>query len=380
MENTPATTKPKAEITIRDRLEGDAFKAAVAKALPRHLTPDRFIRVACTAIMKTPKLGQCDQTSFFNALLTLSQLGIEPDGRRAHLIPFENKKRGCTEVQLMIDYKGLAELIIRSGLVSYLHADVVCDKDDFEYNRGELVKHTINFREPRGAIYAAYCICKFKDGSEKCDVMSVDEIEAIRSRSRAAQSGPWVTDWSEMAKKTVFRRLSKWLPLSPEFRDAIESDEDTTIDISPTSFETEAQPKSKPHITAKSTAETTEPEAPVKPKASKASAPKPSPTPPPPEETAESAEAPANTDQDSQGEDGGLGPVSESPVVGSKFDITPELKAKLDEMGVTYESFDKWVTDSGRADAFNADGDAASAKLLSEERSLKKLQTLYGAE
>jgi len=212
---TQVTTKK----DIRSLIQGDQFKLAVQQALPKHLTPDRFIRTALTAMTKTPKLMECDQASFFSALLTLSQLGLEPDGRRAHLIPFGK------QVQLIVDYKGLAELAMRSGLISNLHADTVCEKDVFTVDRGEIKEHKINYREPRGNPYAYYAICRFKDGSEKCEVMTKADVDAIRSRSRAGNSGPWATDYNEMAKKTVFRRLSKWLPLSPEERDALEADD-----------------------------------------------------------------------------------------------------------------------------------------------------------
>ena len=74
--------------TLKDMIQGQAFKEAVGAALPKHLTPDRFCRVASTALLRVPKLAQCDQASFFNCLLTLSQYGLEPDGRNAHLIPF----------------------------------------------------------------------------------------------------------------------------------------------------------------------------------------------------------------------------------------------------------------------------------------------------
>jgi recombination protein RecT len=186
------------------------------------LTPDRFIRVALTAMNKTPKLAQCDQASLFGALMTCSQLGIEPDGRRAHLIPYG------TVCQLIIDYKGLAELAMRSGMISNLHADVVCDADEFEYNMGEVTKHRIDFRKPRGAVYAAYAVATFRDGTKKAEAMSRDEIEMVRAKSRAGNSGPWADPQSypEMCKKTVFRRLSKWLPLSPEYRDALDADAD----------------------------------------------------------------------------------------------------------------------------------------------------------
>jgi recombination protein RecT len=212
--------------TIKQLIESSRFKNAVASALPAHLRPDRFVRVALTALTRTPKLAQCDQASFFQSLMTLSQFGLEPDGRNAHLIPFENRKRGVTECQLIIDYKGLVDLAMRSGKIAYIHADKVCVNDRFEYDRGEIKTHLINFKEPRGEAYAYYAICRFKDETEKCEVMTRDEVDKIRGRSRAGQAGPWVTDFDEMAKKTVFRRLSKWLQLSPEYRDALDVDAD----------------------------------------------------------------------------------------------------------------------------------------------------------
>lgn len=227
---TKAVAAPKATATIKSMLSSEVMKQQFAAALPRHLSPERFTRIALTALTRTPKLQQCTQASFFQALLTLSSFGLEPDGRRAHLIPFENKRAGTVECQLIIDYKGLVELAMRSGIVSTLHADVVCENDEFEYDMGEIARHKIDFRKDRGEAYAAYAICRFKDGTAKTEVMTVNEIESIRARSRAGNSGPWVTDWREMAKKTAFRRLSKWLPLSAEFRDAVESDDDA-IDL-----------------------------------------------------------------------------------------------------------------------------------------------------
>jgi recombination protein RecT len=103
---------------------------------------------------------------------------------------------------------------------------VICENDEFEYDRGEVKHHRVNLREPRGAMYAAYVIVRMKDGGEKSEVMGRDEIEAIRKRSRSGNNGPWTTDYNEMAKKTVFRRASKWLSLSSDFRDALEADDE----------------------------------------------------------------------------------------------------------------------------------------------------------
>lgn len=213
------TTLQKQSPSIRSHLQSDQFRDEIAKVLPSHLTPDRMARVAITALTRTPKLADCTQASFFRCLLDLSMWGLEPDGRRAHLIPYGKE---CT---LIIDYKGIVELAMRSGTVKKIHADVVCENDVFEYDRGEIVRHSIGFRQPRGDVYAVYALAVMHDGVEKCEVLSLDEIEAIRKRSKAGNGGPWVSDWNEMAKKTAFRRLSKWLPLNAEIRDAFTADD-----------------------------------------------------------------------------------------------------------------------------------------------------------
>ena len=220
MNNQITTTKTS---ELKALLTGDKMREQFAAALPKHLTAERFCRVAITALSRTPKLAECTQESFFRCLLDLSAYGIEPDGRRAHLIPYGNQ---CT---LILDWKGLAELAMRSGLIAKLHADIVCENDVFDYNLGEIVQHKIDFSKPRGAMYAAYAMAVTKDGPVFVAVLNKDEIDAIRRRSKSGSSGPWQTDYNEMAKKTAFRRLAKWLPLSAEFRDAVDKDDDVVL-------------------------------------------------------------------------------------------------------------------------------------------------------
>lgn len=221
---TPATTK---QPTIRDRLKSPELIAELGRAMPAHCKPERMARVALTALTKTPKLADCTQASFFECLLSLSQWGLEPDGRRAHLIPYGNK---CT---VIVDYKGYVELAYRSGVAKNIHSAVVYEGDIFDVSLGKVTAHTPwEFRRDeakpaeRGKVYAAYCVIEMAGGAEHHEVMHATEIEAIRKRSRAGSSGPWVTDWNEMAKKTVFRRASKWIPLSAEIRDAFDRDDD----------------------------------------------------------------------------------------------------------------------------------------------------------
>ena len=223
--NTPAVASPKR--TFQDLVDGPQFKEQIARALPKHLTPERFVRVLMTAALKTPKLFDCSQESVFRSVFDLAAAGLEADGRRAALVPLKNnKKGGILECNAWIMYQGVAELVMRSGLVSNIHTDLICDKDEFESDRGVITKHKIDYRKPRGEPYAAYCIIRMRDGSEKAEVMSADEIEHIRKASPGADADPWRLHWGEMARKTVFKRAAKWLPLSPEIRTVIESERD----------------------------------------------------------------------------------------------------------------------------------------------------------
>lgn len=232
------STTPSKALTIRDHLNSPAILQEIARVVPQHMKPERMVRVALTALMRTPDLATCEQASFFKALLDLSAWGLEPDGRHAHLIPFRNNKRGVMEVQLIIDYKGYVKLAYQSGHVKSIHADVVRRGDAFAYNMGEVVMHTPWFLRPEedrpeeaGEIFAVYCRVQLADGVSKTEVLSLDEVEGIRKRSKAKDRGPWVTDYIEMAKKTAFRRITKWIPLSAELRDAMDRDDDRFEDL-----------------------------------------------------------------------------------------------------------------------------------------------------
>jgi recombination protein RecT len=212
--------------TLKTFLQQPQVKEQIARALPRHLDPDRMVRIATTALLRNPKLQDCTQESFVSCLLHCSAMGLEPDGHRAHLIPFRNNKAGTTICTMILDYKGIVELALRNGDIDKIHADVVCENDEFEENLGEIVHHKIDRRKPRGKVYAAYAMVWRKNGSRQAVVMSLDEIEAIRRKSRSANDGPWVDHWNEMAKKTVFKRLAKWITLSPEIRDQLQREDE----------------------------------------------------------------------------------------------------------------------------------------------------------
>jgi recombination protein RecT len=223
---TKPLAKQSPKPSIRDFLQSADFQKQAMLALPKGANYVRFARSALTATFTNPKLLDCTQASFLNCLMRLAQANLEPDGRRAHLIPRKNKD-GTVHCTLQIDYKGIAEQARRYGDVTYIHCDVVCDNDQFEYRFGTGAKlEHIPAVGGRGAVWCAYAFVRQKDGTEEFDVMSTEEIETVRRRSPAADDGPWVTDWREMAKKTVFRRLSKILTLSPELVELLDYDEE----------------------------------------------------------------------------------------------------------------------------------------------------------
>lgn len=209
------------QTSLKSIISSDSMKEQFKAALPAHLSPERFARVAITAITRTPKLQQCTQSSFFKCLLDLSAIGLEPDGRKAYLIPYS---RECT---LVLGYQGLVELVRRSGEVVSIHADVVCANDTFAHNMGQVTDHTYDISKERGEIVAAYAQVTLKSGAVQAEIMPRAEVDAIRDKSRAGKSGPWVSNYGEMAKKTAFRRLTKWLTLSPEVMDAVSAAEKT---------------------------------------------------------------------------------------------------------------------------------------------------------
>lgn len=202
------------------------IKQKLAMVLPSQCKTDRHIGALTVQFNKNPKLLECEKMSIYSCFMTASQLGIEVDGRRAHLIPFWNSKDKVMICTLIIDYKGLVELVYRTGNVAMIHADMVCENDEFEYDKGIVIRHKIDFRKERGRAFAFYAMIRFKDGTEKYDVMTREDVDDVRARSRGKDSAPWTEHYVEMAKKTVFRRLSKWVPLSPEQRDAVEADDD----------------------------------------------------------------------------------------------------------------------------------------------------------
>ena len=207
----------------------------IQKALPKHMTPDRMARILMTEIHRVPKLQDADPHSFMGAAMQACQLGLEPGSHLGHvyMIPFFNGKRRCLEVQLMMGYRGMVELAYRSGKVSKIRAEFVRTNDVFDpmespilFNRsfenGDEKKagdETLLMPAPKKPIQWVFAEAQMKDGSYHSVVMDMQEVLKARDASKNSNN-VWDKWFTEMAKKTAIRRLSKLLPMSPEMADA----------------------------------------------------------------------------------------------------------------------------------------------------------------
>jgi len=204
--------------TFRELL--DKLKPQLQMALPKHVDVGRMIRICVTTLQRNPDLLACTQESVLGCLFQCAQLGLEPDGLLGHayLIPFRDNKNNRTICTLIVGYKGLLKLARQSNEIQSISARVVYSKDEFEYEFGleDKLVHKPTLEEDPGEMTFAYAIFRYKGGGYHFDVMSKVEIEAIRKRSKTGNNGPWVTDYDEMAKKTVLRRASKMAPASIE--------------------------------------------------------------------------------------------------------------------------------------------------------------------
>lgn len=225
------TVARKSGKTMQDYVK--AMEGEIKKALPSVITPERFTRMVLSAISTTPKLAECTPQSFLGAMMTAAQLGVEPNTAlgQAYIIPFRN--HGVMEASFQLGYKGLIDLAYRSGEVSIIQAQTVFEHDEFSYELGldPKLKH-VPAPKDRGEAIAYYAIFKTKDGGYGFEVMSMDDVRAhAKKYSKTYGNGPWQTNFDEMAKKTVLKRVLKYAPLKSDFVRGVTADETTKTSI-----------------------------------------------------------------------------------------------------------------------------------------------------
>ena len=214
-----------------------SMEGEIKRALPSVITPERFTRMVLSALSTNPKLAACTPKSFLGAMMSAAQLGLEPNTPlgQAYLIPYRNK--GVDEVQFQIGYKGLVDLAYRSGEVEVVQAQTVYENDKFECEYGLEPKLVhVPADGDRGEAVKVYAMFKTKSGGYGFEVMSMEDCRkhamAYSQSYKNGYSSPWSTNFEEMAKKTVLKRVLKYAPLKSDFVRGIVQDGTIKTEIS----------------------------------------------------------------------------------------------------------------------------------------------------
>lgn len=211
------------------------FALAIGGSTPaqRQERAERFTRICLTAMRQTPKLAQCEPASILGAMMTCAQLNLEPNTPQglAYLIPYGR------ECQFQVGYKGLMQLMYRSGAIASFNADVVyrqeVEQGLFEYESGisPRISHKIDLLNPEARtgkpedVIAAYAAVVLKTGEPIVRLVTKMEIDQARALNRG-NSPAWRDHYAAMAIKTAIKRLSAWLPVT-KVADAFAAEEAT---------------------------------------------------------------------------------------------------------------------------------------------------------
>lgn len=229
--NSVANKEVKPEQTLNALLK--RMGPEIQRALPKHMDADRIARIALTAVRTTPKLLECDQTSFLAAIMQSAQLGVEPNTGlgQAYLIPYGK------QVQFQLGYKGLIDLAVRSGQYKAIYAHEVYENDEFEFSYG-LVKDLVHKPAaiPTGEPIGYYAVYHLQNGGYDFVYWTRERIDHHAKKfSQAVQKGwtsPWKTNYDAMAKKTVLKEVLKYAPKSIELQKTVEADSTIKTEIS----------------------------------------------------------------------------------------------------------------------------------------------------
>lgn len=249
-QKTAEVVKASKNKTIKDYIR--AMEGEIAKALPSVMTPERFTRITLSALSSNPDLQGTTPASFLGAMMTAAQLGLEPNTPlgQAYLIPYKNK--GTLECQFQLGYRGMIDLAYRSGEVQIIQAHIVYanDKFDFSFGIDPKLNHVPALGE-RGEATHVYAMFRTKDGGYGFDVMTIDDVRrhaAKYSKSYSSSYSPWNTNFEEMAKKTVLKRVLKYAPLKSDFARAVAADgsikteiDSDMLDVTPKMIEVDGE-------------------------------------------------------------------------------------------------------------------------------------------
>lgn len=188
----------------------------------------REISFAIQSINKSAQLQKCSRESLMQAVLNVSNVGLtlNPAAREAYLIPRYSSISRSMEATLDPSYIGLVKLLTDTGSVKSMVCQIVYSGDKFELdlaNNLNPVSHRPELRSfKRGEPIGVYALATLSDNTRQVEWMDIDDVNSIRDRSETykafksgkIQSCTWASDYGEMTRKTVIKRIYKYLPRS----------------------------------------------------------------------------------------------------------------------------------------------------------------------
>jgi len=225
------------------------YKKTFESVLPAHIEVKKFMRTIVGAVQNNPDILKCNRQSILNSCQKAAQDGLVIDGREAALVQFKG------QAQYMPMVNGVLKKLRNSGQISTITAETVHQNDPFKYNPAmdDVPNHSPEWFGDRGEMIGVYAVAKMKDGSYVVEIMNMKQIDKVKSVSRSANSGssPWKQWPEEMAKKTVLRRIAKYLPSSADIDQMFDNDNENydlsqaeeveTVDVKPD----ESKPQTK---------------------------------------------------------------------------------------------------------------------------------------
>lgn len=191
------------------------------------MNPEQIEKEASFALQivnRDPQLQQCTQTSILAAIVNVANIGLtlNPAANECCIVARWNSKLKTKEAVLEPMYQGLARLAMREGVVKQLNCQAVYKNDEITVDAADNIRpviHKVNSFSDRGEMVGVYCISTDLDGLRQVELMSVQQVNAIRDEADAFKafkankisSTPWESAYTEMARKTVLKRLFKYL-------------------------------------------------------------------------------------------------------------------------------------------------------------------------
>lgn len=234
-EQTTLATQSKSAVQKQPKSWADLLSGRITSiedALPKDFNQGRFIQNAITVLSENKDLQNFKTEQVLAGLVKGAILGLDFMSHECYLIGYGQ------QLQFQLSYTGAVKLARKYSIdaIKGVHADVVRDGDTFDYEVKDN-KTIINYKPlpfNKGTVIGAYAYVEFESGNVVAELMNIDELEAVRKKSKMGQSGAWKEFTNEMYKKSVIKRLMKHIEIDFEHpQQRVLYDEDEAIATDP---------------------------------------------------------------------------------------------------------------------------------------------------